>query len=127
MEAAISVLAAVLISESSPLKEIAPFLSCSLILRCFFFLRVIPFSLLHGLSFFLHLNFIPVSFLLETLHLFLSDTATHLSLYQHNSVECKLLAGDMKKKQYGKVQLNSQILSCICLIICFVFLLLLNW
>lgn len=69
--------------------------------------------------FFLHLNFIPVFFLLETLHLFLSDTATHLSLYQYNSVECNLLAGDMKQKQHGQVQLNSQILSCICLYLFF--------
>lgn len=62
MEAATSVLAAVLIRESSALKEIAPFLSCPLLFSGCFFL---PFSL-HLLS----LNFIPVSFLLKTLHLF---------------------------------------------------------
>lgn len=75
MEAAISMLAAVLIRESSVLKEIAPFLSCPLLFSCCCCCFFLPFSLR-----LLSLNFIPVSFLLKTLHLRPPDTAALIPL-----------------------------------------------
>lgn len=86
----------------------------------FFF--CVPFLLWNPIRFFSSSQFHCGSFFLKAVHLFLSDS--HWSLY--NSVKCILMDGNMKNKQYGKVHLNLQIHSCICLV--FVpFLSFLNW
>ncbi len=114
MEVAISRLSAVMIRASWMLEGIS--LSCHFCCySAFFFLKGFFFlTVLHRLCFIFSLypSFIPASLQFEKLHLFPSDTATHWSLYQHNSIECNLLAGNARKKQYGKVQLNQQILLC---------------
>lgn len=77
-------------------------------LLLFFFL---PFSL-HLLS----LNFIPVSSLLKTLHLFPPDTATLIPFVSTTRFSAICQRGDMNKKQCGE----AQPFSCICLVISFV-------
>ena len=105
MEASISGHPAGLIRASSLLKGISPFLSFTLLFMLFFFF--FSSRSFHFGSFLQYLSSLP----LKILHLFLCDTTAHWSLYQCNSIECNLLAGNMRKKQYGK--LNPQILSCI--------------